>query len=106
MPIGPWTKNPRVRSVEILVWLYRERSDRFTIREIMQRFDMARSDARQRVIYMIHLWGAAKEIGRRPAHRRGRREVEYALTKWGLKYAAAAMKRVGRRVAANPRRQK
>lgn len=94
----------KLRTVDILIWLYRERGGRFTIRDIVQEYKILRQDARRRVVaYMIHLWGAAKEFARRPAHRRGRREVEYVLTKWGETYAAKAMKSA-RRVAANPRR--
>lgn len=100
-----WKEKPELRTVDILVWLYRERGGRFTIRDIVQEFGILRQDARRRVVaYMIGDWEAAREIGRRPAHRRGRREVEYALTAWGETFAARRMK-AERRVAANPKKR-
>jgi hypothetical protein len=96
-------ENARLRSADILVWLYRERPERFTIRDIMQRFEIARGEAQRRVNYMRHAWGAVKVLGKLRAHRRGRREIEYGLTTWGQKYAARRVKGgAGRRVAANP----
>lgn len=96
---------PKLRTADIIVWLYRERGGRFTIRDIVRRFGIHRGEARRRVVYMRHLWGAAKEIGRLKAHRRGRREVEYELTPWGEKYAATRIRKAGRMVAANPKRK-
>ncbi len=95
---GP--KVPKLRTAEVVVWIYRQRGGSFTIRDIVQEFEIGRGDARQRVLYMIHLWGAAKEVGRLKAHRRGRREVQYELTKWGERYAAGQLKG-RRRLAAN-----
>ncbi len=89
------------RSVDILVWLYRNHPDRFTIADIMRAFDLQRSNAHRRVsAYMHKAWGAVKPIGEVPTNRPGGREIIYALTKWGRKYAA---QRAGqRRMAANP----
>lgn len=101
MPQHPGS--PRLRSVDILVWLYREHPKQFTIRDIMQRYKIARGEAQRRVNYMRHSWSTVKVIGKMEAHRRGRREIVYALTAWGNKYAQRRA-RGGelRRVAANP----
>ena len=110
MPNVP--ESPRLRSADILVWLYRELPERFTIRDIMGRFEIARGEAQRRVNYMRHTWGAVKILGALRAHRRGRREIAYTLTAWGQKYAARRVKEgagrkmkdsgTGRRIAANP----
>lgn len=95
--------SPRLRSADILVWLYRERPEQFTIRDVMQRFKIQRGEAQRRVNYMRHAWGAVKATGTLRAHRRGRREIVYTLTAWGQKYAARRVKGGhGRRIAANP----
>lgn len=95
--------SPKLRSADILVWLYRERPEQFTIRDVMQRFKLARGEAQHRVNYMRHSWGAVKVLGKVRAHRRGRREIIYQLTAWGQKYAARRVKGgAGRKIAANP----
>ena len=104
--------SPRLRSADILVWLYRERPEQFTIRDVMTRFQLARGEAQRRVNYMRHAWSAVKVLGTMRAHRRGRREIAYTLTAWGQKYAARRVKEgagrkvkdsgTGRRIAANP----
>ena len=94
-------EQPRIRSVNILMWLYREHAERFTIRDVMLKYEMKRGEVQRRVNYMRHLFGAVRLIGEVKAHRRGRREKVYALTRWGNKYAAKAMKTSGRKAAAN-----
>lgn len=94
-------EQPRIRSVDILMWLYREHAERFTIRDVMLKYEMKRGEVQRRVNYMRHIWNAVRVIGEVKAHRRGRREKVYALTRWGNKYAAKAMKTAVRKAAAN-----
>lgn len=97
-----WTGDePKLRTADVLVWIYRNRPEGFTVRDVMQQFSIARGEAHRRIGYMVHAWGAAKEVSRLKAHRRGRREVVYALTAWGNKYAARRTKRGGSKAAAN-----
>lgn len=83
---------PKLRTTEILVWIYRNRPDRFTVRDVASRFKIAHGEAQRRVQYIAVSWSAASRIGAIAVHRRGRREIEYALTKWGRKYAAKRVK--------------
>ncbi len=99
--MGNMAEQPRIRSADILVWIYRERADRFTIRDIMLKYEMKRGEVQRRVNYMRHIWGAVRVKGEIQAHRRGRREIVYALTSWGNKYAAKAMRKPARKAAAN-----
>lgn len=99
---------PRLRTVEILVWLYRHKPDGFTIRDVMQQFDLQRGNAQRRVNYMRFIWGAVKAVGKLQAHRRGRREIVYGLTDWGKRYGAKAVKdgrSAPRRAAANQKKK-
>lgn len=103
-------EEPRLRSVEILLWLYREHPEQFTIKDIVSEYGITRGEAQRRVNYMLHIWGAVRLTGKLQAHRRGRKEIAYALTRWGNKYAAKAQKRSrraapsgGGRAAANPK---
>jgi len=99
MPLLP--RKPRLRSADILLWLYRHRPDQFTIRDIMQQYEIQRGDAQRRVNYMRFVWNAVKLSGDLRAHRRGRREKTYALTAWGKRYAKQALRRGSGRAAAN-----
>jgi hypothetical protein len=83
---------PKLRTTEVLVWLYRNRPDRFTVRDVANHFKIAHGEAQRRVMYITSSWSAAYRIGAIAVHRRGRREIEYALTKWGRKYAAKKVK--------------
>ena len=110
MGFGP--SEPKLRSVDVLVWLYRERPEQFTIKDVMQKFGIQRGDAQRRVNYLRFIWNAVRLRGAMKAHRRGRRELVYTLTKWGQTYAAKAQKAKSRarragegRIAANPQDQ-
>lgn len=100
-----WDRDPKVRSADILVWLYRTQPDQeFTARDVAQAFKMSEADARRRLALMRVAWGAivrGKEMMK--AHRRGRRQLTYKLTAWGKKYSARRVKEgARRRIAANP----
>lgn len=102
-------EEPALRTRDILIWIYRTRPEQFTVRDIVQEFDIKPGEARRRVMYMVSAWGAARRLGTLKAHRRGRREIAYTLTKWGQQYAARAQRSQGRtkrsgggRAAANP----
>jgi hypothetical protein len=90
--VGESIPEPKLKTTDVLVWLYRNRADRFTVRDVASHFKLAHGEAQRRVQYIVVSWNAARSIGRVPAHRRGRREVEYALTAWGRKYAAKRVK--------------
>lgn len=97
-----WDREPKVRSADILVWLYRTRPEQeFTARDVAREFDISEPDARRRIAFMRVGWGAVAP-GKAPvnANRRGRRQHTYCLTAWGQKYAARRIGRRGR--AANP----
>lgn len=85
-------KQPALRTRDILIWLYRTTPEQFTIKDIVQEFDIKAGEARRRVGYMVVAWGAAKRIGLVKAHRRGRQEIAYTLTKWGQTYASKAQR--------------
>lgn len=82
---GPQREEPRLRTKEIVLWLWRSRPDRFTATEIMAEFEIARGEAYRRMQYMV-IYGLAKRLGAVEAHRAGRREMAYTLTAWGRKY--------------------
>ena len=84
---GPVSRNPRLRTTEVLRWLYKTRPDGFTIKDVTQQFDVQRGDAQRRVNY-LRTWGTVRVVGKLSANRRGRREIQYALTKWGKTYCA------------------
>lgn len=90
-------EEPRLRTRDVLVWLYRTKPDRFTVKDIVSEYDISRGEAQRRVNYMRFGWGAVKPVGKIKAHRRGRREIEYALTRWGLQYGAREVKKGKRR---------
>ena len=103
----PGSKDAALKTKDILVWLYRNRPEEFTIRDVMQHFGLARGEAQRRVNYMRFIWNAVRSAGLIPVHRRGRKEVRYCLTKWGGVYGARVVKKgKGRdtegKVAANP----
>jgi len=77
---------PKLRTADIVVWLYKNMPERFTVRDIVQNYGILRGEAQRRVNYMIHAWGAARCVGEARAHRVGRRARVYALTDWGLRY--------------------
>ena len=104
----PGSKGAALKTADILVWLYRNRPEEFTIRDIMQQFGLARGEAQRRVNYMRFIWNAVRSAGLIGAHRRGRKEVRFCITKWGATYSARIVKKgknreSGGRVAANPR---
>lgn len=99
-------EEPRVRSVEIIAWLYRTHSDEdFTARDVARAFKITEADARGRLDYMRVGWGAVVKVGAIRAHHRGRRRHTYRLTRWGRKYGAKRARKAKdarRRPAANP----
>jgi hypothetical protein len=90
--LGSAIPEPKLRTADVLVWLYRNRPDRFTVRDVANHFKIAHGEAQRRVQYIVKLWHAARSIGRVEAHRRGRKEVEYELNDWGRKYGAKRVK--------------
>lgn len=89
-------EDPKLKTTDILTWLYRNRTEGFTVRDVVQQFGLQRGEAQRRINYMRQIWGAAKILGEIPAHRRGRREIKYILTVWGQRYGSRAAK-AGRR---------
>jgi hypothetical protein len=89
---GPQEGEPRLRTKEVVLWIYRTRPDRFTASEIMGEFEIPRGEAYRRMQYMV-IYGLAKRLGAVEAHRSGRREVAYTLTAWGRKYGQDQSKR-------------
>lgn len=89
---SPQGEEPRLRTKEIVLWLWRTRPDRFTASEIMAEFEIPRGEAYRRMQYMV-IYGLAKRLGAVEAHRAGRREVAYTLTNWGRKYGTDQSKR-------------
>lgn len=89
---GTKEQEPRLRTKEIVLWIWRTRPDRFTASEIMGEFEIPRGEAYRRMQYMV-IYGLARKLGVVEAHRAGRREVAYSLTKWGKKYGADQSKR-------------
>ena len=80
-------RNPSIRSVDILVWIYKNCPERFTMNDILEEYpEMKHGEVTRRVNYMIHNWGAVKKLGEIEAHKQGRRKIAYCLTDWGYKY--------------------
>ena len=76
---------PALRTVDMVVWVHRNRPERFTMGDLMREFGLQRGEVYRRMQY-LKLWGLVRSIGRAAANRRGPREIEFALTKWGMKY--------------------
>lgn len=89
---GTREEEPRLRTKEIVLWVYRTRPERFTASEIMGEFEIPRGEAYRRMQYMV-IYGLAKRLGTVEANRAGRREMAYTLTAWGRKYGADQSKR-------------
>jgi len=89
---GTQREEPRLRTKEIVLWIWRTRPDRFTASEIMGEFEIARGEAYRRMQYMV-IYGLAKKLGAVEAHRAGRREMAYTLTAWGKKYGTDQSKK-------------
>lgn len=94
-------KEPALRTKDLLLWIYRERPDGFTVEDLLERFAQkdekeakprARGEFQRRVNYMRYLWGTVRPIGKQEAHRRGRKRILYRLTDWGQRYAKQALK--------------
>ncbi len=91
---GNWTdgEEPRLRTKDVVIWLWKTAPDRFTVDEIAKHFEVARGDAYRRVQYMM-VYGMARRLGEIEAHRAGRRRMAYSLTAWGRKYAGDQSKK-------------
>jgi predicted transcriptional regulator len=91
---GNWTdgETPRVRTRDVVIWLWKTSPERFTVDEVSKHFDVARGDAYRRVQYMV-VYGMARRLGEVEAHRAGRRRVAYTLTDWGRKYGSDQSKK-------------
>lgn len=74
-----------LRTVDVLLWLYRQKPGLFTVRDIMDRYSMTRGEAQRRLNYMM-IWGAVRRSGQIESHRPGRKSSGYEITKWGRKY--------------------
>jgi hypothetical protein len=84
--------DPKLRTVDILFWIYQNCPDRFTVLDVVREFGITDSEARRRISYMTKSWGAAEFLGKLPRYKRGRKAHAYKLTPWGLKWGAKQAK--------------
>lgn len=91
---GPSRDEPRLRTVEIVKWLWRTSPERFTANDIAKQYGITRGESYRRIQYM-KVYGLVTKVGEAEAHRAGRREIVYALTRWGRKYSEDQSKKRG-----------
>jgi hypothetical protein len=80
---------PRLRTADILLWLYDAHPETFTIRVIVEKYGLKWSQRGeiQRRVNLLMYWGAVEGVGTVESNRPGRKEVKYRLTEWGKRYA-------------------
>jgi len=84
---------PALRTVDVAVWIYQNRPDRFTVGDLIRHFKRERGEMHRRIQY-LKLWGIVHFIGYAEANRRGPREIEYAMMEWGKKYAKERLEKL------------
>jgi len=102
-----WVRGvPKLRTVDIVRWLYDHSPERFTANAIADKYGITRGESYRRVQYMVIL-GLVRRLGYAEAHRAGRKEIVYCITEWGRKYASTDQAKAKgpkpKRAAANPK---
>jgi predicted transcriptional regulator len=89
---GPREEDPALRTVEVVLWLWKNSPERFTANDIANHYEIDRGNAYRRIQYMI-VWGMVRRVGEAEAHRAGRKQIVYGLTKWGRQYCSDQSKK-------------
>jgi hypothetical protein len=86
-----WNRhNVQLRTTDILWWIYLNRPDRFTVKDIMNEYSLSQGEANRRVVtYIVNQWQAASCIGEERTNKPGRNVKVYGLTDWGRTWGEA-----------------